>query len=81
MYRIKSGSPLSEALSLGHTDTLKLQVTALEDKTAKRPHQAFLTLRELVTGLEESFAIGVKDSGKGKLELVKTSLPNLSAAV
>lgn len=45
-------------------------MTTTEDKTAKRPHQAFLTLHEPKTGLEESFVFNVKESGKAKVELV-----------
>lgn len=50
--------------------TLKLILTAQEGKTGKRPHQAFLTLHEKDTGLEESFAFTVKDNGKAKLDVV-----------
>ncbi|KAG9539571.1 hypothetical protein KCU97_g22682, partial [Aureobasidium melanogenum] len=46
---------LSKQVKLGPTDSLKLVMTTTEDKTAKRPHQAFLTLHEPKTGLEESF--------------------------
>ncbi|KAI9716194.1 MAG: hypothetical protein M1828_000420 [Chrysothrix sp. TS-e1954] len=69
------GTPLKEAVSLGPTDTLKLQLTTTEDKSTKRPHQAFLTLQEQSSGLEESFAVNIKESGKGKLELTQKDLP------
>lgn len=57
-------------MSLGATDTLKLLLTTADGKIPKRPHQAFLTLTEPDTGLEESFVLTVKDSGKGKVDLV-----------
>jgi len=61
---------LSKQIKLGPVDTLKLLLTTTEDKTAKRPHQAFLTLHEPKTGLEESFVFTVKESGKARVELV-----------
>jgi oligosaccharyltransferase complex subunit delta (ribophorin II) len=61
---------------LGATDTLKLVLTTLDGSTAKRPHQAFLTLTEPTTGLEESFVFNVKDSGKGKVDLSHKDLPH-----
>lgn len=60
-------------ISLSSSDTLKLVLTATEDKTPKRPHQAFLTLTEISTGLEDSFALSVKESGKAKLDLVRSN--------
>lgn len=57
-------------MSLGATDSLKLDLTTVDGQTAKRPHQAFLTLTDPTTGLEESFVLSVKDSGKAKVSLV-----------
>lgn len=68
--RLNPSAPLSKSVSLGQTDTLKLILTTTDDKTAKRPHQAFLTLTEPETGLEESFIFTVKESGKAKVDLV-----------
>jgi oligosaccharyltransferase complex subunit delta (ribophorin II) len=67
---LSPSAPLSKSVSLGATDTLKLLLTTVDGKKAKRPHQAFLTLTEATTGLEESFILSVKESGKGKLDLV-----------
>ena len=72
-YRLSATTPLAKLVSLGPTDTLKLLLTTVDGKTAKRPHQAFLTLTEPTTGLEESFALNVKDNGKAKLDLVWAS--------
>nr|POE86930.1 uncharacterized protein CFP56_63962 [Quercus suber] len=62
-------------ITLPSGDTLKIVLTTTEGKTAKRPHQAFLTLQEPTTGLEESFPFSVKDNGKGKVELTQKDLP------
>lgn len=58
-------------MTLSSADTLKIVLTTTEGKTSKKPHQAFLTLHEPSTGLEESFAFSIKDNGKGKVELVR----------
>lgn len=70
MYRLSLTSALSPAVSLSSTDTLKIVLTTTEGKTGKKPHQAFLTLHDPATGLEESFSFSIKDSGKGKVEVV-----------
>ena len=57
-------------MPLGASDILKVLLTAKEEKKAKRPHQAFLRLEDLGSGLGTSYALTVKDTGKGKLELV-----------
>ena len=64
-------SPLSSrSIVLTAADTLKISLTALEGKSGKRPHQAFLTFNEPSSGLEESFVFNVKDNGKAKIEVV-----------
>lgn len=70
--RLSPNSPLSKSVSLGAADTLKLQLTTVDGKKATRPHQAFLTLTDPATGVEESFIFNVKDSGKGSVNLVRT---------
>lgn len=62
-------------ISLGSTDTLKLLLTAVENKTPKRPNQAYLILQDPSTGLEDSFPLSSKESGKAKVELVCTTIP------
>ena len=57
-------------VTLGASDTLKILLTAKEDNKAKRPHQAFLLVRDPKSGLDTSFAFQVKENGKGKIELV-----------
>lgn len=49
---------------------MKIILTTQEDKTAKRPHQAFLNIKHVDTQLETSYPLAVKETGKGKVELV-----------
>jgi oligosaccharyltransferase complex subunit delta (ribophorin II) len=49
---------------------LKVVLTVQDGKTAKRPHQAFLLLKDADTGLDVSYPFGVKESGKAKIDLV-----------
>ncbi len=55
-------------------NTLKLSLTAEEGGKAKRPHQAFLVLRETASGLEAPFPLTIKESGKGSVKLVRIPL-------
>jgi oligosaccharyltransferase complex subunit delta (ribophorin II) len=73
-HRLSDHVPLAKAVELGTTDSLKIVLTATEDGKAKRPHQAFLLLRDQDTGLEATFPFSVKDSGKGKVDFVCFSL-------
>ncbi|KAI8938051.1 hypothetical protein NX059_005723 [Plenodomus lindquistii] len=72
---LSPNKPLAKSIPLTAADSLKLVLTTVDGSEAKRPHQAFLTLTEPSTGLEESFVISVKDSGKGKLDLSHKDLP------
>ena len=72
-YRFADGKPLSKPVSLGSSDTLKVLVTTKEGSKAKRPHQAFLLVKDPKSSLETSFAFQVKENGKGKLDLVGRS--------
>ncbi|RDL30981.1 Uncharacterized protein BP5553_09770 [Venustampulla echinocandica] len=67
--------PLSKPVTLGAQDTLKIILTATEDGKAKRPHQAFLLLRDQDTGLETTFPFSLKDTGKGKVDFTQKDLP------
>lgn len=71
--RLMENKALAKPVLLGPTDTLKIILTATEDKQAKRPHQAFILLREPKSNLDTSFPLSVKESGKGKIELVRSS--------
>lgn len=68
--RLTENKSLPDPISLGASETLKIVLTTNEDKKASRPHQAFLLLREPKSNLDTSFPLSVKESGKGKVELV-----------
>ena len=59
-------------MSLGASDNIKILLTTSENKKAKRPHQAFLNLRDTKSDLETSLAFQVKENGKAKIDLVST---------
>jgi len=61
---------MTKEVSLGAQDTLKIILTTTDGGSPKRAHQAFLTLHESKTGLEESYPFSLKENGKGKVELV-----------
>ncbi|CAI6335614.1 unnamed protein product [Periconia digitata] len=67
--KLSPDTPLGKSVSLGDSDSLKLLLTTTDGKKAKRPHQAFLTLTDPTSGLEESFVLDVKESGKAKVDL------------
>ncbi|KAI1477047.1 Oligosaccharyltransferase subunit Ribophorin II-domain-containing protein [Daldinia eschscholtzii] len=56
-------------------DSLKVILTAKEDGKGKRPHQAFLVLREPTSGLEAPFPLTVKENGKATVEIKQSDLP------
>lgn len=64
---------MSDTLALSTADTLSVSLTAMEDGKAKRPHQAFVVIREEGSGLEAPFALKLKASGKGTVEIVRLS--------
>jgi hypothetical protein len=68
--RILENKPLSKLVSLSDSDTLKVTLTTQEGGSAKRPHQAFLLLKDFETGLDVSYPFAVKNNGKAKLEVV-----------
>ncbi|KAK4066429.1 hypothetical protein Trihar35433_6856 [Trichoderma harzianum] len=65
---------VQNTLTLGHQDKLKVTLTTKDGSTAKRPHQAFLVVKE-ASGLEAPFPLTVKDSGKGTVEISQKDLP------
>ena len=68
--RIGENKALSKPVTLGASDTLKILLTTKEDNNAKRPHQTFLLVKDPKSKLDTSFVLQVKESGKGKIELV-----------
>jgi len=65
------GKPLAKAIDLGPDDSLKITLTAQEGKSAKKPHQAFLLLKDSSSNLDVSYPLSVKESGKAKFDLVR----------
>ena len=68
--RLTPNRPLSAPVKLGATDTLRVILTTQEEKTAKRPHQAFLILKDAASNLDVSYPLSIKESGKAKIDLV-----------
>ncbi|KAI1396643.1 Dolichyl-diphosphooligosaccharide--protein glycosyltransferase subunit Swp1 [Hypoxylon fuscum] len=61
-------------------DTLKVLLTVQENGKGKRPHQAFLVLRQQGTTLEAPFPLTVKENGKASVEVKHSDLPVQFAA-
>ena len=68
--RIGENKALSKPVTLGASENLKIILTTKEDNKAKRPHQAFLLVKDPQSKLDTSFAFQVKENGKGKIDLV-----------
>lgn len=60
---------VKQTVTLRQADKIKVSLTAKEGSKAKRPHQAFLMVKE-ASGLEAPYALSVKESGKGSVEIV-----------
>ncbi|KAF5492613.1 Dolichyl-diphosphooligosaccharide--protein glycosyltransferase subunit SWP1 [Colletotrichum siamense] len=73
--KLSATSPLRTALSLGAKDSLKVIITAKEGDKAKRPHQAFLILKETESGLEAPFPMELKENGRGVVDVAQKDLP------
>ncbi|CAD6587568.1 MAG: hypothetical protein ASARMPRED_003186 [Alectoria sarmentosa] len=73
--KIVENKALSKPIALGSSETLKILLTTKEDNNAKRPHQAFLLVKDPQSNLDTSFAFQVKENGKGKIELTQKDLP------
>lgn len=64
---------MSKVVSLGSQDTVTITLTAKDNGKAKRPHQAFVLLKDEETGLEAPFPLTVKDDGKSKVQIVSSA--------
>ncbi|KAK3942111.1 peptidase family M28-domain-containing protein [Diplogelasinospora grovesii] len=73
--KLNQQTPISKPIALGSADTLKISLTAKDNGNAKRPHQAFVLLREQETGLEAPFPMTVKDSGKAVVSIAQKDIP------
>ncbi|KAM0288104.1 hypothetical protein ACHAQH_000172 [Verticillium albo-atrum] len=72
---LSSKGLLKTPITLGAKESIKISLTTKENGKAKRPHQAFLILRDTATGLEAPFPLTVKESGKGSVEIAQKDLP------
>ncbi|GAB0133237.1 hypothetical protein EsDP_00001649 [Epichloe bromicola] len=72
--KFTSTNRVKKTLTLGHQETLKVSLTTKEGSTAKRPHQAFLVVRE-ASGLEAPFPLTIKESGKAVVQISQKDLP------
>ncbi|KAJ5622353.1 hypothetical protein N7528_005585 [Penicillium herquei] len=72
---LSSSKPLSQPVSFAGADTLRVILTTQEGSSAKRPHQAFLLLKDSQTGLDISYPFTVKENGKSRVELTQKELP------
>ena len=61
---------------LGSTDVAKITLTTKDNGKEKRPHQAFVLLQDVETGLEAPYPLTVKDSGKGVVQIAYKDIPS-----
>lgn len=69
---------MKKIVTLGFQDTIRVSLTTKDGAKAKRPHQAFLIVKES-TGLEAPFPLTIKESGKGTVDIVRWSSSNVLA--
>ncbi|KHN95554.1 oligosaccharyltransferase subunit ribophorin II [Metarhizium album ARSEF 1941] len=63
-----------KTIDFGHQDVLKITLTTKDGSKARRPHQAFLVIKE-ASGLEAPYALTLKESGKGVVQISHKDLP------
>ncbi|KAJ5580570.1 hypothetical protein N7450_006871 [Penicillium hetheringtonii] len=63
-----SSKPLGNPVAFTGADTLRVTLTTQEGSSAKRPHQAFLLLKDGHTGLDISYPFTVKENGKSRTQ-------------
>lgn len=68
-YTFTDKERIKDAVTLGHANKIKVSLTVKDGSKAKRPHQAFLMVKE-ASGLEAPYPLTVKESGKGTVEIV-----------
>ncbi|KAE9968164.1 hypothetical protein BLS_005982 [Venturia inaequalis] len=69
--------PLAKAVTLRQGEALKVILTVTNGGKGRKPHQAFLTITDPASGLEESYPFTVKDSGKAKVDLTHSIIPSV----
>ncbi|KAI1198121.1 Oligosaccharyltransferase subunit Ribophorin II-domain-containing protein [Nemania serpens] len=73
--RFSEAKPLSGPLAIGNAESVKVLLVAKDGGEGKRPHQAFVVLRDEASGLEAPFPMTVKENGKAVVEIKYTDLP------
>ncbi|KAK2745850.1 hypothetical protein FQN57_003463 [Myotisia sp. PD_48] len=73
--KLSPSRPVSKPLAWDGAGTIKLFLTAQENGSTKIPHQLFLSLKDKESGLDVSYPLEVKGSGKARLELTHKDLP------
>ena len=68
-YTFTDKERVKDTVTLRQGDKIKVSLTTKEGSKGKRPHQAFLVVKE-ASGLEAPYALTVKESGKGTVEIV-----------
>jgi len=81
LRRLNAKSPLPKPVALGTTDSLKVAFTAKDNGKGKRPHQAFVILKDQDSGLEAPFPLNTKDNGKAVVQIVRLSYAYLKAVL
>lgn len=61
---------MAKVVALAAGEALKVILTVTNGGKGRKPHQAFLTITDPTSGLEESYPFTVKESGKAKVDLV-----------
>ncbi|CAK7244886.1 MAG: hypothetical protein STHCBS139747_006449 [Sporothrix thermara] len=74
--KLNAKGSLGKALVLGSTDVAKITLTTKDNGKEKRPHQAFVLLQDVETGLEAPYPLTVKDSGKGVVQIAYKDIPS-----
>lgn len=73
--KLHAKAPLASPITLGSNGVAKISLTATDSGKAKRPHQAFLLLQDVETGLEAPFPLAIKESGKGSVKITQKNIP------
>ncbi|KAK3382355.1 Oligosaccharyltransferase subunit Ribophorin II-domain-containing protein [Lasiosphaeria ovina] len=73
--KLNQKTPLAMPVALGSADSLKVALTAKDNGKGKRPHQAFVVLRDQDSGLEAPFPLTVKENGKAVVQISQKDLP------
>ncbi|KAI0390203.1 Oligosaccharyltransferase subunit Ribophorin II-domain-containing protein [Xylariaceae sp. FL0594] len=67
--------PIFQPITVSNTDSIKVLLVAKEGGKGKRPHQAFVVLQEVESGLEAPYPLTVKENGKAVVDIKYADLP------